>query len=127
MKDLSLIAPLGLAKRIQDREKIILECKRIMEDIYSPAVAGFMLELAISRGRLQQLREIMGMALKADDIRRIIMNKIYISPNLLVNLMGQDMTKFVWEIPFRQYGRLDIIWRNFWYRLRNFYHEISRR
>lgn len=106
------------AKYLQDMQILTLECKRIMEGIYSPAVACFMLELAGRRGRLEQLRGMVGMSLKVDDIRRIIMAEAYYSPHMILQLTSRDMTKFIWELPFKQYGRFGIIWRNIWYRIR---------
>ena len=108
---LGLIAPISVAKRMRGKEKTTLECKRIMAGIYCPAVINFMLTLATRRDRLQQLRDLVSMGWKADDIRRMIMNETYISANILANLTSQDAVKFIWEIPYIHRGRFGNIWQ----------------
>lgn len=105
------------AKYIQDRKRLILECKRIMEGIYTPDVACFMLELAQRRGRLEQLRGLVGMSFKVDDIRRLIMAETYYSPYMILQLTARDITKLVMP-EFKQYSRFGIMWRNLWYYVR---------
>jgi len=80
----------GLHTQIADiagRQQLALECKRIAESVYSPAIAGFIFELAQSRGRLQQFRELVLMGLEIDMVRRLIMHKVYYSPHQIASLL----------------------------------------
>jgi len=117
MRSYGSLVRLAEAKYIQDMEKLILECKSIMKNIYSPVVSAFILELAKKRGSLQQLRDMLGIGLKVDDLRRIIMAKKYISPRMLVTFASRDMTRFIWEFPYEQRGRFGNIWQRFIFRL----------
>lgn len=102
MYGMGLIDPFGQAKICRDVEKTTLECKRIMEDIYSPSVAGFMLELAQSRDRLQQLRDLVLMGLETDQVRRLIMSGTYYPANMIVGLKGlPGPLRFTLEIQGR--------------------------
>lgn len=88
MQGMSLLASSGLSKRIQDYEKKKLECRRIMDGICAPAVIDFMLNLAISRDRLQQLKDLLLMGLDIDVIRRLIMDKTYYPANVVRTLIS---------------------------------------
>lgn len=115
MYGLGLLDPFGVRKYMQDMEKLTLECKRVMEGMYSPSVAGFMLELAQSRGRLQQLKDLVAMGLQIDQVRRLVMNETYYPANMIANLRGTpDVSKFTLEL---QQGRFNL-WRWVMFRIR---------
>ena len=118
----SMMVDKRIAKHCQDIDKLRLECRRLMDGIYSPSVIRFMMELATRRGRLQQLRDMVGMGLTADVCRKVIMAKQYISPNHLVTLIAhhsaQDMARFICEFPSSDRGRFGRLWQRFRYRLR---------
>ncbi len=105
---------------MRDREILELECRRVMDGLYVPAVNEFLIELAIRRVRLQQLRDLACMGMAADDIRRLVMSSTYYPPHMIATLLKRDVTNFAWEYPaFTQYGRFRILWENFKYRIRN--------
>lgn len=126
MQGISLIDPFGQSKHIQDMERLTLECTRIMDGIYSPGVICFMLELAKSRGRLEQLREFVSTGLKADDIRRIIMIRTFYYSHELIQILSEGRTRFIWEFPFSQRGRFGNAWQRFMFRIRYWVHRIHR-
>ncbi len=114
----SMMVDKRIVKHFQDMEKLKLECRRLMDGMYSPTVIRFMMELATRRGRLQQLRDIVGMGWKADDVRRVIMAEMYISPRALMALTSRDTANLIREFPFSDMVRLGNLWQRLRYRLR---------
>jgi hypothetical protein len=96
----------------QQQEMQVIKCQQLLAE-YAPSVADFLLRLALKRNDLERLYSLLGMGLKADDIRRFLTDFKNVSLSMIVQSMSRDVSKFIWKIPFSHRGRFS----NWWQRL----------
>lgn len=101
------------------RERIYIDCKKLMNCMYAPSVCSFMMELATKRNRVEQFRDLLSIGLKIDDIRRMIMKAIYVDSRMIINAMSLDKAKFYGDIPFKDRSRFGNIWQRIRFRIRH--------